>query len=148
MTPEASLQKRGKDETGLRQGPRPSCEVGGQSPRHTFPPAPGPRRSPGGPSGPKAPRGTATRALHLREKAVRAPCPPPVSDPVLHPSFPLPGFVAAAGSPSWSPARPRPLAPQPRTPTDATLSPPTSCQPDQSEPSTLRRSALFSFTVC
>lgn len=115
MTPEASLQNRGKREPGVRRGPRPGCAGRGRSPGNAFLPAPGPPqglRGARGP-GPTAHAGPAARAWHLRGKAARGPNPPRRSGPVLHRAFPLPRLEATALAVSRRPAPPRPLTLQP-----------------------------------
>lgn len=107
MMPETSLQNRGKRKSTLRYGPRPSCKGGGQRPGNTFLPVPGPLLGPGGPNGPRAHRGPAARAWHLRKKAARAPNPQQRMRPVSHPTFALSRFKVTTSPGSLSPARSR-----------------------------------------
>lgn len=113
MTPEASLQNKGKREPSLRQGPRRSCAGGGRSPGHALLPAPGPQHDLGGPRRCRAHCGPAVRAWHLREKAARALSSPRCWGPVLHHTFSLPRFQATARAASKNLTPPRPLTLQP-----------------------------------
>lgn len=106
MTPEASLQNRGKRESRLRWGTRLRSEGGAPRRGNTFLPAPGPLRSLDGPSGPRAHADPAARARHLRERAASSPSPPQWKGSVLHPTLPLPRLEATAGLGNWSPAGP------------------------------------------